>query len=176
MARMALASAQDARSLRGAVFEVHLVPVDHQLYKAMEAAGSMYSEAVSKLSAEDKRAGVLGIPAYHKWSGMVQYYSEVEGVDEQRRGMIREYLEAIAKLSKEDKFNRLAEAIRHFAVRKAYSREVKNLEIRVEAHTDEGVLWRRSLRPQMRREAGIRETRGAAPAGDMERRLQGFLM
>lgn len=141
----------------------------------MEAAGSSYNGAVTKLSAEDKRAGVLGIPAYHKWNAMVQYYSEAEGVDDHRRGMIREYLEAMSKLSKEDNFCRLAEAIRHFVVRKAYSRETKKLEIRVEAHTDEGRLWRRSLRPQLCREAGIRETCGAAPAGDMERRLQGFL-
>jgi len=173
LSKLTLANTQDVRALRGISMTTYLVPVQSPVQEALANAGSAYSEAVSKLTPEEKRAAKLGIPAYHRWNALLSHY--LARLDGAPKAAIQAYIDDMATKSEAERMIRLSDGLRHLVLRKSYNRDVKKVEVAFVPTSAEDRLWREVIRPLFVAEDGVRAVAGAPPPGDLERKLQARL-
>eukprot|EP00973_Karenia_brevis_P037152 5121525-Karenia_brevis.AAC.1 len=155
---------------------------ENKFVKAAKYAVSQYEELIkTQKEAEgiDVLKEKLGVPAVHCWNALVQ-----EMLKDPQGTMTAMQAEAVKTLMKDWSWKAVLDSVPHCKIAKMFGQEHKRVEIASPA--DHGVLevldvepekatplmLTKLLKARLLKESGARMLRGAAPKGDLERKLQ----
>ena len=177
LAKLSLSNAMQIRALRSILLEVHQVPAANPYIQEAMQATKKYAEAAKEMSPKDKEER-LGLPHIHVWNALLavatrnleQRAKEQDPSHQESLAVLLEY----ASKYQEQGWKAIHHEVKYARVQKNFRPELKRLEINLMESSPSDKVWA-IIKADLRRDQGVRELPGVAPAGDLERQLQRFL-
>lgn len=165
VAKLSVATATDLREVQGIAYRTYLLPAQHALVAAMQAAGKAYHEE----AARDPRGHSLGPPHIHVWLALVRCLLSPD----MRKQLSEEVVAKLENYWQSQVVGRPREQVefqvRHCRLKPAY----KEIQFKLTLATDFPELA--DLLHTALGQAGATVKGGAAPAGPLEREARQLL-